>query len=126
MKKTILSAVLMLFSVMSFAQRSKSSQTSTVSTSVSVSDSDHTYTLRAEFDNGAEESIRKLITDRLGNPKPSDTDTSTWKLEDVYTITLKDNQIAMKLDKDKASGSLTQSFIKLGKAIQQAISQAGQ
>ncbi|MDQ1090074.1 hypothetical protein [Siphonobacter sp. SORGH_AS_1065] len=127
MKRTILSAVLIFFSAISFAQHTRSSQTSTVSTSVSVSNSDHKYTLRADFDNGAEEPIRKLIRDRLGNPSPlSATGRSTWKLEEVYIITLQDNRISMELDKGKATGSLTQSFVKLGKDIQQAISQAGQ
>ncbi|QXV63970.1 hypothetical protein INP83_12760 [Mucilaginibacter sp. 21P] len=122
MKKIILIAVFICAAVTSFSQ----SKTTTKTSSVSISNSDHDYSMHANFDSSKEGPIKKLVDNLVGAPGKLSETNSTWKLDDVYTITLTAKRLTIELDKDKASGALVRSFVKLGKDIQQQISRTDQ
>lgn len=122
MKTIVLSAMLSLSAITLFGQSLKRAVTTSVSTSVSISNSDNEYLLSASFTQVNAEQLKQMIADSLGPGIKSGNKDTIWQMAEVYRVKLSPERLTIELNKDKASGSLSRTFVKLGKEINQVIS----
>lgn len=104
-----------------FSQQHTSTKTSSETSSVSVSDDDTKYLLNATYNPAKLASVKVLIVEALGMSGEYSSGITIWALKDTYLISLKSNNLYIKLDKDKASGSLYRTIKKLGVGVQEIL-----
>lgn len=121
MKTIVLSAMLSLSAITLFGQSLKRAVTTSVSTSVSISNSDNEYLLSASFTQVNAAQLKQMIADSLGPGIKTGNKDTIWQMAEVYHVKLSPERLTIELNKDKASGSLSRTFVKLGKEINQVI-----
>jgi len=125
MKTILVIAIALLITGVAFGQqKSKQSKTATETSSISISNSDTEYALNASFNPSKEEVIKRIIIKALAQAGENEANETNWKLKDTYSIDLGEKQLTIKLDKEKASGSVYKSIRQLGLDIQQALTKS--
>lgn len=94
--------------------------------SVSVSNTDNSYSFRARYSGAKDQELKELIIKEMGTNNLTTTNGKLkWNLTsgnaDVYEIELRNGKLTMEVEKNRASPSLVEKIVSLGKSAKTII-----
>ena len=95
--------------------------------SIAISESDGSYKLRAKFPAKNDLALKELLINEFGKENAQlDGNDWEWTLasdsDEIYSIKFSSGKLEMELDKEQATQTLTEKFIRIGKEIKELIS----